>query len=84
MHHTRSGQDKTSLDYAGPVYIKQGHVQKPTMVKGNCMDLHSLSVKAVHLELVSDIGRSNYLFSVGKLLAQTLPMQLTPSWQLLC
>ena len=44
--------DKTGLDYAGPIYIKQGHVRKPTMVKAYI---------AVHLELVSDLTTDAFL-----------------------
>ena len=43
------------VDYAGPVYVKHGHVHKPTVVKTYICVLVSLSVKAAHLELVLDL-----------------------------
>ena len=47
--------ENVGVDYAGPVYIKYGHVRKPTVVKSYICVFVSLSVKAVHLELVSDL-----------------------------
>ena len=43
------------VDYAGPVFIKYGYVRNPTIVKAHICVFISLSVKAVHLELVSDL-----------------------------
>ena len=48
--------EKVGIDYAGPFYIKYGSVGKPTIVKGYVCIYVSLTVKAVHLELVSDLG----------------------------
>ena len=47
--------DKVGVDDAGPVYIKQGSVRKPTIMKAYISIFVSLSLKAVHLELVSDL-----------------------------
>ena len=47
--------DQTGVDYAGPLYIKYGYVCKPTVIKAYVCVFISLSVKAVHLELVSDL-----------------------------
>lgn len=44
--------DKVGHDYAGPFSIKYGHVRKPAIVKAY---VAVFSVKAVHLELVSDL-----------------------------
>ena len=41
--------DKVGVDYAGPFYIKHGHVRKPTVVKSYASVFVSLSLKAVHL-----------------------------------
>ncbi len=41
------------MDYAGPIYTKHGYVRKPTIVKSYVCVFVSLSVKAVHLELVN-------------------------------
>ena len=47
--------EKTGLDYAGPLNIKYGHIHKLIMVKSYVCVFVSLNVKAVHLELVSDL-----------------------------
>jgi len=44
--------ENVGVDYAGPIQIKYGHVRKPTIVKAYICVFVSLSVKAVHLELV--------------------------------
>jgi hypothetical protein len=48
--------DHVGLDYAGPLYLKLGSVRKPTIIKSYVCDFVSMSVKAVHLELVSDLS----------------------------
>ena len=53
--------DKVDVDYAGPFYIKYGHVRKPTVVKTYASVFVSLSVKAVHLELVSELTTEAFL-----------------------
>ncbi len=50
--------NKVGIDYAGPVMIKYGHVRKPKIVKAYICVFVSLSVKAVHLELVTDLTHS--------------------------
>lgn len=47
--------ENVGVDYAGPVYLKYGHPRKPTTVKAYITVFVSMSVKAVHLELVSDL-----------------------------
>ena len=47
--------DRVGIDFAGPVYAKYGSIRKPTVVKPYICVFVSLSVKAVHLELVSDL-----------------------------
>ena len=49
------------VDYAGPVLIKLGAVRRPTVVKAYIAVFVSLSVKAVHLELVSDLSTEAFL-----------------------
>ncbi len=39
----------------GPLYVKYGSVRKPTVLKSYVCVFVSLSVKAVHLELVSNL-----------------------------
>ncbi len=53
--------NKVGLDYAGPVYLKRGSVRKPTIVKAYICVFVSLSVKAVHIEAVSDLTSEAFL-----------------------
>ena len=47
--------DRVGLDYAGPFLLKYGSMRKPTIIKAYVCVFVSLTVKAVHLELVSDL-----------------------------
>ena len=58
------------LDYAGPVYIKYGHVHKPTVVKAYVCAFVSLSVKAVHLELVSDLTSEAFIATLRRFISR--------------
>ena len=49
------------LDFAGPSYLKRGSVRKPTILKSYVCVFVSMSVKAVHLELVSDLSTKSFL-----------------------
>ena len=53
--------EHTGNDYAGPVYVKLGHVRKPIFVKAYIGIFISLSVKAVHIELISDLTSAAFL-----------------------
>ena len=44
-----------SVDYTGPLHIKQGSTRKPVIVKAYVCVFVSLSTRAVHLEAVSDL-----------------------------
>lgn len=52
------------VDYAGPVKIKYGMVRKPTIVKAYICVFVSLSVKAVHLEAVSDLTSEAFIVTL--------------------
>ena len=52
--------DNVGVDYAGPVYIKYGFVRKPYI----CVFV-ALSVKAVHLELVSDLTTEAFIATLS-------------------
>ena len=62
--------DNVGVDYAGPVYIKYGFVRKPTIVKAYVCVFVSLSVKAVHLELVSDLTTDAFIASLRRFIAR--------------
>ena len=53
--------DKVGVDYAGPVLIKYGYVRKPTVVKAYICMFVSLSIKAVLLELVTDLTTEAFI-----------------------
>ena len=62
---------KVGIDYAGPFYIKYGSVRKPTIVKAYaCVFVVSLSVKAVHLELVSDLTSEAFIACLRRFAAR--------------
>ena len=62
--------DKVGVDYAGPVYTKIGPVRKPTIVKTYVAVFVSLSVKAVHLEAVSDLSKDAFLACLRQFIAR--------------
>ena len=49
------------VDYARPLLIKFGYVRKPTLKKTYVCVFVSLSTKAVHLELVSDLTTEAFI-----------------------
>ena len=62
--------DATGLDYAGPLYIKYSHTRKPVIIKSYVCVFVSLTVKAVHLELVSDLSTDAFLACLRRFIAR--------------
>ncbi len=62
--------DKVGVDYAGPVFLKYGYVRKPTVVKAYICVFVSLSVKAVHLELVTDLTSEAFIACLKRFIAR--------------
>ncbi len=62
--------DNVGVDYAGPVSIKYGYVRKPTFVKAYICVFVSLSVKAVHLELVTDLTSEAFIACFKRFIAR--------------
>ena len=62
--------EKLGVDYAGPFQIKYGHVRKPTVVKTYVCVFVCLSVKAVHLELVSDLTTRAFIAALRRFVAR--------------
>ncbi len=62
--------EKVGIDYAGPVSIEYGHVRKPTIVKAYICVFVSLSVKAVHLELVTDLTSDAFIACLRRFIAR--------------
>ena len=69
--------DQTGVDYAGPVYIKYGYVRKPTVIKAYVCVFISLSVKAVHLELVSDLTSEAFIATLRRFISRCGKPSLT-------
>ena len=61
---------KVGVDYAGPFQIKYGHVRKPTILKAYICLFICLAVKAVHLELVSDLTTEAFIASLRRFTAR--------------
>ena len=55
------------MDYAGPIRIKFWHVRKPVVII--CVFV-SLSVKAVHLEIVSDLSTDAFIAALRRFVAR--------------
>ena len=62
--------EKSGVDYAGPFQIKYGHVRKPTIVKTYICLFVCLTVKAVHLELVSDLTTEAFVAALRRFIAR--------------
>lgn len=62
--------ERVGVDYAGPMTIKRGSVRKPTLVKAYVAVFVSLSVKAVHLDLVSDLTTESFIACLRRFIAR--------------
>ena len=62
--------DRVGLDYAGPFTVKYGSTRKPTLVKAYVCIFVSLTIKAVHLELVSDLTTDAFIAALRRFIAR--------------
>ena len=62
--------ENVGVDYAGPFYIKYGSVRKPTIVKAYVCVFVCLSVKAVHLESVTDLTTDAFIAALRRFIAR--------------
>jgi transposase InsO family protein len=62
--------EKVGVDYAGPLQVKYGMVRKPVVVKAYICIFVSLSVKAVHLEVVSDLTSAAFIAALRRFIAR--------------
>lgn len=62
--------ERTRVDYAGHLYIKYGYTRKPTIVKAYVCVFVSLTIKAVHLELVSDLSSEAFVACLRRFIAR--------------
>ena len=62
--------ENTGVDYAGPVYIKTGSVRKPIIIKAYVAVFVSFSIKAVHLEPVTELTISAFIATLRRFIAR--------------
>lgn len=62
--------ERTGVDYAGPLQVKYGRVRKPVVVKAYICVFVSLTVKAVHLEAVSDLTSESFIAALRRFVAR--------------
>ena len=62
--------EKVGVDYAGPFDIKYGFLRKPTIVKVYLCLFVSLMVKAIHLELVSDLTTEAFIAALHRFICR--------------
>ena len=62
--------DKVGLDYAGPLHIKYSYIRKPVIVKAYVCIFVSLTVKAAHLELVTDLTSDAFMACLCRFVAR--------------
>ena len=62
--------EKVGVDYAGPFNVKYGFVRKPTIVKAYVCLFVSLTVKAVHLEIVSDLTTEAFIAALRRFISR--------------
>ena len=60
--------ENTGVDYAGPMHIKTGSVRKPIIIKGYIFV--SFSVKAIHLEPVTELTTSAFIATLRRFIAR--------------
>ena len=60
----------TGVDYAGPLYIKSRSILKPVFMKCYVTVFVSLSLKAVHLEPVTEVTTSAFIATLCRFVAQ--------------
>ncbi len=60
----------TWIDYAGPINIKLWRVRKPVYIWSYICIFFSMSVKAIHLELVSDHTTEAFIAAISRLITR--------------
>ncbi len=62
--------ERTGMDFAGPFYIRQGKVRKPTRVKCYACLFICLTTKAVHIELCADLTTEEFMAAFHRFTAR--------------
>ena len=58
------------VDYAGPIWTKSGHLRKPTINKTYVAVFVCLSVKAIHLEAVTELTTAAFIATLRRFIAR--------------
>ena len=58
--------DYVGVEYAGPIQIKISYVRKPTVLKAYICLFVSLTVKAIHLEAVSELTKEAFIAALTR------------------
>ncbi len=61
---------ETGLDFAGPFYVRRGHVRRPVLIKSYVCVFVCTVTKAVHLELSSDLSTEEFLAALRRFCAR--------------
>ena len=61
---------RVGVDYAGPFNVKYGSFRKPTIVKAYVCLFVSLTIKAVHLEVVSDLTSEAFIAALRRFISR--------------
>ena len=62
--------EKVRIDYAGPLQVKYGMVRKPVVMKTYICVFVSLTIKAIHLEAVSDLITEAFIAALQRFVAR--------------
>ena len=62
--------DHIGLNYAGPLYLKEGCTRKPIILKAHVCVFILMSVKTAHLKLVSDLTTDSFLACLRRFVAR--------------
>lgn len=60
----------TGVDYAGPLFIRTSHLKKAPLVKCYVSVFVCLTIKAIHIELISDLSTDAFLAGLKRFVAR--------------
>ena len=60
----------TGIDFAGPFQIRQGHTQRPVILKAYICVFVCFSTKAIHLELCADLTTPEFMAALQRFVAR--------------
>ena len=72
--------DTVGINFGVPIQTKYGHVRKPVIVKSYVYLFISLSVKAIHLEPVSDLTSDAFMAALSRFIARRGKSRLIMSY----